>query len=69
MSKTKNTPEFLKMMEEQELSASFHYQEQEAERELLFNELAQEDTPVDDAVTQLSNLFNHFNVDISNKEK
>jgi hypothetical protein len=40
MSKTKNTPEFQKMMEEQELAASFHYQETEAERTALLNELA-----------------------------
>jgi len=31
MSKMKNTPEFLKMIDDQELSASFHYEEQEAE--------------------------------------
>jgi hypothetical protein len=43
MSKTKNSPEFQKMLDEQELSASFHYQEQEQERELLFRELAEED--------------------------
>ena len=40
MSKIKNTPEFQKMMEEQELAASFHYQEEEAERATLLEELA-----------------------------
>jgi hypothetical protein len=40
MSKTKNTPEFLKMMEEQELSASFHYEETEAEYNSLREDLA-----------------------------
>lgn len=32
MSKMKNSPEFQKMMDQQELAASFHYQETEAER-------------------------------------
>ena len=40
MSRTKNTPEFLKMMEEQELSASFHYEETEAEYNSLREDLA-----------------------------
>jgi hypothetical protein len=40
MSKTKNTPEFLKMMEEQQLSASFHYEETEAEYNSLREDLA-----------------------------
>jgi hypothetical protein len=40
MSKTKNTPEFLKMMEEQELSASFHYEETEGEYNSLREDLA-----------------------------
>jgi hypothetical protein len=31
MSKTKNTPEFLKMMNDQELATSFNYEETEAE--------------------------------------
>ena len=39
MSKMKNTPEFQKMIDDQELSASFHYEEQEAERTALLNEL------------------------------
>jgi hypothetical protein len=40
MSKMKNTPEFLKMIDDQELSASFHYQETEAERTALLKDLA-----------------------------
>ena len=40
MSKTKNTPEFEAMMDQQELAASFHYQEEEAERSALLEELA-----------------------------
>ena len=43
MSKTKNTPEFQKMMDEQELALSFHYAEQEMAREQLFRDLAAED--------------------------
>ena len=39
MSKMKNTPEFQKMMDDQELSASFNYQEQEAERTALMQDL------------------------------
>ena len=40
MSKKKNTPEFEAMMADQELAASAHYQEEEADREALFKELA-----------------------------
>jgi hypothetical protein len=40
MSKIKNTPEFEKMMADQELAASAHYQEQEAEKDALMKELA-----------------------------
>ena len=43
MSKIKNTPEFQRMMDEQELMASFHYAEQEMAREQLFRDLAAED--------------------------
>ena len=42
MSKTKNTSDFQKMMDDMELSASFNYQEQEAERTALLNALANE---------------------------
>jgi hypothetical protein len=40
MSKIKNTPEFQKMIDDQELSASFHYEAEEAERTALLGELA-----------------------------
>jgi hypothetical protein len=43
MSKTKNTPEFQRMMDEQELMQSFHHAEQELEREQLLKDLAVED--------------------------
>lgn len=43
MSKIKNTPEFQKMMDEQELALSFHYAEQEMEREELSRDLAAQD--------------------------
>lgn len=42
MSKIKNSEEFQKMMDEQELAASFEYQEQEAEYDALRNDLARE---------------------------
>ena len=40
MSKTKNSEEFQRMMDEQELNASFAYQEQEAEYAALRKDLA-----------------------------
>lgn len=43
MSKIKNTPEFQRMMDEQELALSFHYAEQEMEREQLLRDLAAEE--------------------------
>ena len=42
MSKTKNSEEFQRMMDEQELAASFAYQEQEAEYTAMRNDLARE---------------------------
>ena len=42
MSKTKNSEEFQRMMDEQELAASFAYQEQEAEYIAMRNDLARE---------------------------
>ena len=42
MSKIKNSEEFQRMMDEQELAASFNYQEQEAEYTALRNDLARE---------------------------
>lgn len=47
MSKTKNTPDFQKMLDDMELSASFNYQEQEAERTALFDALTNENTFTD----------------------
>lgn len=43
MSKIKNSPEFQKMMDEQELAASFNYQEQEKEKQDMFDLLAKQD--------------------------
>ncbi len=43
MSKTKNTPEFQRMMDDVELANSFHYAEQEIEREQLLRDLAAEE--------------------------
>jgi len=43
MSKTKNTPEFQKMMDDIELANSFHQAEQEMEREQLLRDLAAEE--------------------------
>lgn len=40
MSKIKNSSEFQKMMDEQELSASLHYEQTEAEYDALRTELA-----------------------------
>jgi hypothetical protein len=42
VSKIKNSEEFQRMMDEQELAASFNYQEQEAEYTALRNDLARE---------------------------
>jgi hypothetical protein len=42
MSKTKNSPKFQQMMDEQELAASFSYEEQEAEYIAMRNDLARE---------------------------
>ena len=40
MSKIKNTPEFQRMMDEQEAASMFNYAEQEQEKEELFRDLA-----------------------------
>lgn len=40
MSKIKNTPEFQRMMDEQEAASMFNYAEQERERDELFRDLA-----------------------------
>lgn len=51
MSKIKNTPEFQKMMDEQELMASLHYAEQELEKEQLMKDL-QAEVAFDDAMSE-----------------
>lgn len=51
MSKTKNTTEFQKMMDEQELALSFHYAEQEMEREQLLRDLQAQDA-INQAVSE-----------------
>ena len=43
MSKTKNTPEFQKMMDDVELANSFHYAEQEMEKQELLRDLQAQD--------------------------
>jgi hypothetical protein len=43
MSKTKNTPEFQKMMDDIELANSFHYAEQEMEKQELLRDLQAQD--------------------------
>jgi hypothetical protein len=49
MSKTKNTPEFQKMMDDIELANSFHYAEQEMEKQELLRDLAMQEA-INDAV-------------------
>ena len=66
MSKMKNTPEFEKMMDQQELAASFHYQEEEAERAALLEELAKLEAiaqvriAYDKAVRELDIAMNNY---------
>lgn len=43
MSKTKNTPEFQKMMDDIELANSFHYAEQEMEKQEVLRDLQAEE--------------------------
>ena len=59
MSKIKNTPEFQKMMDEQELAQSFHYQEQEQEKEQLLQAMAmdQEIEQATDEYIQAQKVF------------
>jgi len=72
MSKIKNTPEFQKMIDDQELSASFHYQETEAERDALMKELAkvqaleQVRTAYDKAVRELDIAMNNYSDAVTN---
>jgi hypothetical protein len=66
MSKIKNTQEFMDMMNDQELSASFHYQEEEAERDALMKELAKLEavaqirTAYDKAVRELDIAMDNY---------
>ena len=75
MSKTKNTPEFQKMIDDQELSASFHYEEQEAERTTLLKDLAklqaleQVRIAYDKAVRELDIAMNNYSDAVTNLHK
>lgn len=75
MSKTKNTPEFQKMIDDQELSASFHYEETEAERTALMQELAKSEalyqvrTTYDKAVRELDIAMSNYADALTNLHK
>lgn len=75
MSKIKNTPEFQKMMDQQELMASFKYQEEEAERTALMQELAkleviaQVRTAYDKAVRELDIAMSNYADALTNLHK
>lgn len=75
MSKMKNTPEFQKMMDQQELAASFHYQEEEAERAALLEELAKLEAiakvriAYDKAVRELDIAMNNYSDAVTNLHK
>lgn len=75
MSKIKNSSEFQKMMDEQELSASFHYQETEAERTALMQELAKSEalyqvrTTYDKAVRELDIAMSNYADALTNLHK
>ena len=75
MSKMKNTPEFQKMMDQQELAASFHYQEEEAERSALLEELAKLEAiaqvriAYDKAVRELDIAMNNYADAVTNLHK
>ena len=72
MSKIKNTQEFMDMMNDQELSASFHYQEQEEERTALLKDLAklqaleQVRTAYDKAVRELDIAMANYSDAVTN---
>jgi hypothetical protein len=51
MSKTKNTPEFQKMMDDIELANSFHYAEQEMEKQEVLRDLQAQDA-INQAVSE-----------------
>jgi hypothetical protein len=75
MSKIKNSSEFQKMMDEQELSASFHYQETEAERTALMQELAKSEalyqvrTAYDKAIRELDIATDNYADALTNLHK
>jgi len=75
MSKTKNTPEFEAMMADQELAASVHYEETEAERTALLNELAKLEAVAqvriayDKAVRELDIAMNNYADAVTNLHK
>jgi ACT domain-containing protein len=75
MSKIKNTQEFMDMMNDQELSASFHYQETEAERAALMRDLAklqalqQVRTAYDKAVRELDIAMSNYSDAVTNLHK
>jgi hypothetical protein len=75
MSKIKNTPEFQKMMDDQELSASFHYEAEEAERTALLDELgkleavAQIRIAYDKAVRELDIAMDNYADALANLHK
>ena len=75
MSKIKNTQEFMDMMSDQELSASFHYQEQEEERTALLKDLAkvqalqQVRTAYDKAVRELDIAMSNYSDAVTNLHK
>ncbi len=71
----KNTPEFEKMMADQELAASVHYQEEEAERSALLEELAKLEAiaqvriAYDKAVRELDIAMNNYADAVTNLHK
>lgn len=75
MSKIKNTPEFQKMIDQQELMASFKYQEEEAERTALMQELAKLEAiaqvriAYDKATRELDIAMSNYADSIANLEK
>ena len=75
MSKIKNTPEFQKMMDQQELMASFKYQEEEEERTALMQELAKLEalakvrTAYDKAVRELDIAMANYADAVTNLHK
>ena len=75
MSKIKNTPEFEAMMADQELAASFHYEETEAERAAIRADLAKLDalhqvrTAYDKAVRELDIAMSNYADAVTNLHK